>query len=178
MSDVNVVCLSGGLTRDPELHETDGGSHVLKFGLGVSETFVARDGQKAERSHYVDVAVFGNRAVSLSKILRKGMKVTIQGHLSYSTWEKDGQKRSKVEVIADEIALPRKPKSEAQAAPQQPQAAPSQAESLPWQQESAQQPQAYQGTLYGPSEYNSMGYRRPDAPPAPPAEYVDPYYGY
>lgn len=178
MSDVNVVCLSGGLTRDPELREIDGGSHVLNFGLGFSEDFLGRDGQKVERSHYVDVAVFGNRAVKLQPILRKGMKVTIQGHLVFSSWEKDGQKRSKVSVVADEIALPPKPKTgEAQAAPVVQQAAPSQAGELPWDSQPQQAPQAAQGTLYGPSEYDSMGYRRTDAPPAPPAEYVD-SYGY
>lgn len=179
MSDVNVVCLSGGLTRDPELREIDGGSHVLNFGLGFSESFVARDGQAVERNHYVDVAVFGNRAAKLQPILRKGMKVTIQGHLVFSSWEKDGQKRSKVSVVADEIALPPKPKQgDGQAAAQQPQAAPSRGEGLPWDAQPQQAPQASQGALYGPSEYNSMGYRRQDVPPSPPSEYVDPYYGY
>ena len=101
---INRVNISGNLTRDPELRATAGGTQVLSFGVAVNDRRRnQRTGEWEDYPNFVDVTMFGNRAEALSRILAKGMKVAIDGSLRYSSWERDGQKRSKLEVIADEI---------------------------------------------------------------------------
>lgn len=101
---INRVMLSGNLTRDPELRQTQGGMAVLTFGIAVNDR--RRNSQTGEWEDYpnfLDCTLFGNRAQGVSPYLAKGMKVAVEGKLRYSSWEKDGQKRSKVEVIVDEL---------------------------------------------------------------------------
>lgn len=103
---INRVNISGNLTRDPELRATQGGMQVLGFGVAVNDR--RRNQQTGEWEDYpnfVDCTMFGNRAESMGRILHKGMKVAIEGKLRYSSWDKDGQRRSKLEVIVDEIEL-------------------------------------------------------------------------
>ena len=101
---INRVVISGNLTREPELRRTQSGMAILSFGVAVNDR--RRDPQTGEWGDYanfVDCTIFGNRGESLSNILTKGMKVAIEGKLRWSQWERDGQKRSKLEVIVDEI---------------------------------------------------------------------------
>ena len=103
---INRVNISGNLTRDPELRATQGGMQVLGFGVAVNDR--RRNQQTGEWEDYpnfVDCTMFGNRAEAVSRYLSKGTKVAIEGKLHYSSWEKDGQRRSKLEVIVDEIEL-------------------------------------------------------------------------
>jgi single-strand DNA-binding protein len=105
---INRVVVSGNLTRDPELRVTPGGTHVLGFGVAVNDR--RRNQQTGEWEDYpnfIDCTMFGNRAEALSRILRKGMKVAIEGKLRYSSWEdkNGGGRRSKVEIIPDEVVL-------------------------------------------------------------------------
>lgn len=107
MQNINRVTIAGNLTRDPELRATQSGKSVLSFGMAVNDSILNQQTQQWEdRANFIDVVVFGNMADSMSKILHKGMKVTVDGKLRYTTWEKDGQKRSKVEVVAQHIELP------------------------------------------------------------------------
>lgn len=100
---INVVVISGNLTRDPDLRHTNGGTAILSFGVAVNDRMKDRDGSWVDRPNFVDVTVFGARAEALSRYLSKGTKVALSGKLRYSSWERDGQKRSKLEVIAEEI---------------------------------------------------------------------------
>lgn len=100
---INVVFVSGNLTRDPQLRHTNGGTAILSFGVAVNDRMKDRDGSWVDRPNFVDVTVFGARAEALSRYLSKGTKVALSGKLRYSSWERDGQKRSKLEVIAEEI---------------------------------------------------------------------------
>jgi single-strand DNA-binding protein len=101
---INRVNISGNLTRDPELRATSAGTSVLSFGVAVNDRRKNQQtGEWEDYPNFVDCAVFGNRADSLHKYLAKGSKVAIEGKLRYSSWEKDGQKRSKLSVIVDEI---------------------------------------------------------------------------
>lgn len=103
---INRVNISGNLTRDPELRATAGGTQVLGFGVAVNDRRKNNQtNQWEDYPDFVDCTMFGNRAESMARILRKGMKVAIEGKLRYSAWEKDGQRRSKLEVIVDEIEL-------------------------------------------------------------------------
>ena len=101
---INRVLISGNLTRDPELRQTGGGTQVLSFGVAVNDR--RRNPQTGEWEDYpnfIDCTMFGARAEALSRYLSKGTKVAIEGKLRWSQWERDGQKRSKIEVIVDEI---------------------------------------------------------------------------
>ena len=102
---INRVLISGNLTRDPELRATAGGTQVLSFGVAVNDRRRnSQTGEWGDYPNFVDVTMFGNRAEAVSRYLRKGMKVAIEGKLRYSSWQtQDGSKRSKLEVVADEI---------------------------------------------------------------------------
>ena len=101
---INKVIITGNLTREPELRRTQGGMAILTFGVAVNDR--RRDqqtGEWADFANFVDCTMFGNRAESLSNHLSKGTKVAIEGKLRWSQWEREGQKRSKLEVIVDEL---------------------------------------------------------------------------
>ncbi|EOS50314.1 single-stranded DNA-binding protein [Adlercreutzia caecimuris] len=101
---INRVIISGNLTRDPELRNTQSGMAVLSFGVAVNDRRKnPTTGEWEDYPNFVDCTMFGARANSLSQYLSKGTKVSIEGKLRWSQWERDGQKRSKLEVIVDEI---------------------------------------------------------------------------
>ena len=161
---INRVNISGNLTRDPELRATQGGMQVLGFGVAVNDR--RRNQQTGEWEDYpnfVDCTMFGNRAESMGRILHKGMKVAIEGKLRYSSWDKDGQRRSKLEVIVDEIEL--MSQKQAPAAPQgyQQQYAP---------QAYQQAPAAPQGYQQAPAQYapQPAPQAAPQQAPMPPAQ--------
>lgn len=111
---INHVAVVGNLTRDVELRSTQSGTAVLSFGIAVNDRRKNASGQWEEVPNFFECVTFGNRATALGDILTKGMKVAIAGKLHYSSWEKDGQKHSKVDIIANEIELMqnRKPQQE------------------------------------------------------------------
>jgi len=102
---INRVMISGNLTRDPELRSTGSGTSVLQVGVAVNDRRKnQQSGEWEEHANFVDVVFFGARAEGLSKHLSKGMKVAVEGKLRWSTWEnKQGEKRSKLEVIGDDL---------------------------------------------------------------------------
>lgn len=105
MASINRVVISGNLTKDAEKRETSSGLSVLSFSVAVNERRKKGD-DYVDYANFVDCVLFGTRADGLSKILKKGNRVCVEGHLRYSKWEtEDGQKRSKLEVIVDEIVL-------------------------------------------------------------------------
>lgn len=99
---INRAIISGNLTRDAELRQTQSGSHVLSFSVAVNER-VKNGDQWEDRPNFIECTMFGKRAESIAKYMTKGAKVCAEGKLRWSQWEKDGQKRSKVEVVVDEI---------------------------------------------------------------------------
>lgn len=104
---INRVVISGNLTRDPELRATGSGMSVLKMGVAVNDRRKNNQtGEWEDVPNFVDVTVFGARAEALSRFLSKGSKVAIEGKLRWSQWESpQGDKRSKLEVVADEVEL-------------------------------------------------------------------------
>lgn len=101
---INRVNISGNLTRDPELRQTQGGMAILNIGVAVNDRRKNQQtGEWEDVPNFVDCVVFGTRAEKLAQFLAKGSKVAIEGKLRYSSWEKDGARRSKLEVIVDEI---------------------------------------------------------------------------
>lgn len=102
---INRVNISGNLTRDPELRATAGGTQVLSFGVAVNDRRKnPQTGDWEDYPNFVDCTMFGTRAEAVSRIVRKGMKVSIDGKLRFNQWEtKDGQKRSRLTVVVDTI---------------------------------------------------------------------------
>jgi single-strand DNA-binding protein len=145
---INKVVITGNLTRDPELRQTAGGTAVLGLGVAVNDrTKNQQTGEWEDRPNFVDCTMFGNRAQAVSGYLHKGTKVAIEGKLRWSQWERDGQKRSKLEVIVDEIEF----MSPRQDAPQQAYA-PQQYRQPPQQQYAPQQAYAQQPQQYAPKQ--------------------------
>ncbi len=102
MSNINEVIVAGNVTRDPEFRETDGGVSIMNFGIAVNDY-----AKNEDYTNFFDVTMFGLQADALADIIKKGMKLTIHGKLRYSSWEnKDGERRSKVEIIGKEVELP------------------------------------------------------------------------
>lgn len=101
---INRVLVTGNLTRDPELRATQSGSQVLNFGIAVNDRRKnPSTGEWEDYPNFVDCTMFGTRAEKIANYIAKGSKVAIEGKLRYSSWEKDGERRSKLEVIVDEI---------------------------------------------------------------------------
>ena len=101
---INKAIISGNLTRDPETRATAGGMTVLNFGVAVNERIKNKQsGEWEDRPNFIDCVMFGTRAEAVSRFISKGTKVTIEGKLRWSQWETDGQKRSKIEIVVDEI---------------------------------------------------------------------------
>ena len=128
---INRVVISGNITRDPELRSTQGGMEILALGVAVNDRRKNQQtGEWEDVPNWIDCVMFGNRAKSVSRFLSKGSKVAIEGKLRWSQWERDGQKRSKIEVIVDEIEFMTSRND-----------APSQATAQPVRQQAPYQPQ-------------------------------------
>ena len=101
---INTCTISGNLTRDPELRATASGTEILGFSVAVNDRRRnPQTGEWEDHPNFIDCTMFGSRASALANILHKGSGVTVQGKLRWSQWERDGQKRSKIEVIVDEL---------------------------------------------------------------------------
>lgn len=102
---INKVIISGNLTRDAELRQTSEGTPVLNFCVAMNEKRYDREtGQTVDLPPvYVDCAIWGRRATNLAQYLTKGLKCIVEGHLHYSTWMKDGEKRHALSVTVDKF---------------------------------------------------------------------------
>lgn len=96
---INQVILMGRLTRDPEMRTTPGGKNVTSFGLAVD-----KPGQD-DSADFFDVTAWEKLGELVNQYLSKGRRCLVQGRLSYRQWEQDGQKRSKVEVVATDVTF-------------------------------------------------------------------------
>ena len=103
-SNVNVVVVTGNLTRDPELRSTPGGTSVCKLRVAVkSRRKVGQSGQWIDKPNYFDVTVWGAQGENCANYLSKGRPVAIEGRLDWREWEKDGVKRQSVEIITNSV---------------------------------------------------------------------------
>lgn len=117
MRNINRVAISGNLSREPEVRRTQSGMAILNVGVAVNDS--RKNSQTDEWEDYtnwIDCVMIGARAEKVAPMLHKGQKVFIEGKLRYTSWERDGQKRSKVEVVIDQIefASKRETKQEAE----------------------------------------------------------------
>lgn len=108
MSDMNRVCMTGRLTRDPEVRYIQSGTAVCDIGLAVGSTwFDKAANQRKEEVSFIDVTAFGRLAEVIGEYGSKGRQVAVEGRLKQETWDdkSTGQKRSKIKVIADSLVL-------------------------------------------------------------------------
>lgn len=102
---LNQVTLMGNLTRDPELRQTPNGQSVCSFSLALNRAYKDQSGQWQEATDYIDIVAWGPLAERVSQYLNKGRRCLVQGRLQSRSWEQDGQKRSKVEVLANDVTF-------------------------------------------------------------------------
>jgi len=101
--NINKALLFGNLTRDPELRALPSGMNVCNFSLATNRTYKDRDGKKQEQTDFHNVVVFGRQADSVAQYLKKGSSVYIEGRMQTRSWEKDGAKLYRTEVIAEVV---------------------------------------------------------------------------
>lgn len=117
MRNINRVIIAGNLTRDAELRMTQNGTAILTIGVAVNDARKnSQTGEWEDYANFIDCTMWGDRAESLAPKLTKGTKVCIEGKLRYSSWEREGQKRSKIEVLIDSVEF--FPRKEAEPQPQ------------------------------------------------------------
>ena len=120
---INSVCISGNLTRDAEVRRTASGLAIVSFGMAVNDRVKNKQtGEWENYANFIDVTWFGAYAEKCAGGMTKGTRACVFGKLHYSTWERDGQKRSKLEVVAQEVELPPRAQGQYQAPQQAPQA--------------------------------------------------------
>jgi single-strand DNA-binding protein len=102
---LNQVTLMGNLTRDPELRQTPTGQNVTSFSLALNRSYKDQSGEWKEVTDYIDIVCWGPLAERVAQYLSKGRRCLVQGRLQSRSWEQDGNKRSKVEVLANDVTF-------------------------------------------------------------------------
>jgi single-strand DNA-binding protein len=102
---LNQVFLMGNLTRDPELRQTPTGQSVTSFSLALNRSYKDSSGEWQEATDYIDIVCWGPLAERVAQYLSKGRRCLVQGRLQSRSWEQDGQKRNKVEVLAGDVTF-------------------------------------------------------------------------
>ena len=103
-SNINVVVITGNLTRDPELRSTPGGTSVCKLRVAVNSRRKDQSGNWVDKPNYFDVTVWGAQGENCANYLSKGRPVAVEGRLDWREWEdKEGGKRQSVEIIANSV---------------------------------------------------------------------------
>ena len=95
----------GNLTRDPELRQIPSGQSVCSFSLALNRSYKDKDGNWQEATDFVDVVAWGPLGERVAQYLTKGRPVLVSGRLQSRSWEQDGQKRSKLEVVANDVTF-------------------------------------------------------------------------
>ncbi|HUB66553.1 MAG TPA: single-stranded DNA-binding protein [Candidatus Methylacidiphilales bacterium] len=103
MANFNKVLLIGNLTRDPEVRYTPKGTAVGDLALAINDSYKAQDGSIKETVTYVDIEVWGRQAETCKQYLTKGRPVFIEGRLKLDQWEQEGQKKSRMKVVAERV---------------------------------------------------------------------------
>jgi len=105
MKCINEVTLLGNLTRDPELRYTPDGKAVIGFSIATNRDWKTEAGEKKEATDYHDIVFWGKAAEIINQYVKKGTKILVKGRLQTRSWEKDGQKRYRTEVVGDDFIL-------------------------------------------------------------------------
>lgn len=104
MTNINTVAVSGNLVADCEKGKA-GETPIITFVVAVNEYRRTKDGEGENYANFFECTMFGKRVQGLAKYMTKGQRVTVLGHLRQSRWEKEGEKKSKVSIVAEEVEL-------------------------------------------------------------------------
>lgn len=99
----NKVILMGNLTRDPETRQTPNGQSVTNFSLAISRSWKGQDGNTQEAVSFIDCVAWGRTGEVIAQYVQKGRPILVSGRLDQRSWEQDGNKRSKVEVVVEDF---------------------------------------------------------------------------
>ncbi len=119
MSDLNRAELIGRLGRDPEVKSTTSGSSVANFSIATTERWKDKQGQRQEKTEWHNIVAWGYLATFAGEYLRKGRLVFVEGRLQTRSWENDGAKHYKTEVVASKIQILDRADGQQQEQPQQ-----------------------------------------------------------
>jgi single-strand DNA-binding protein len=100
---LNKALIYGNLTRDPELKSLPSGMQVCSFSIATNRVYKDRDGARQESTDYHNIVVFGRQAETSAQFLKKGAGVFVEGRLQTRSWDKDGQKQYRTEIVADRV---------------------------------------------------------------------------
>lgn len=100
---LNKVFIAGNLTRDPELRSLPSGAGVCSFGIATNRVYKDKDGNRQEATEFHNIVVFGRQAETSAQYLKKGQQVLVEGRLQTRSWDKDGQKQYRTEIVADRV---------------------------------------------------------------------------
>ncbi|KND51595.1 MAG: single-strand DNA-binding protein [Parcubacteria bacterium C7867-007] len=98
---LNKVLLYGNLTRDPELRAIPSGQQVASFGIATNRTFKNKEGQQQDQTEFHNIVAFGRTAEVMGQYLKKGRPVYIEGRIQTRSWDKDGAKQYRTEIVVD-----------------------------------------------------------------------------
>lgn len=108
---LNKAIVIGNLTRDPEHKALPSGVKVTSFGVATNRVYKDKNGQKQESTEYHNIVVFGRQAETSAQYLKKGQNVLIEGRLQTRSWEQDGQKKYRTEILAESVQFGQKTNS-------------------------------------------------------------------
>jgi len=100
---LNKALIIGNLTRDPELKSLPSGVQVATFGVATNRYYTDKEGTKQESTEFHNIVVFGRSAETSAQFLHKGSQVLVEGRLQTRSWEQDGQKRYRTEIVAERV---------------------------------------------------------------------------
>lgn len=100
---LNKAMIYGNLTRDPEMKALPSGMNVTTFSLATNRIYNDRDGNRQESTDFHNIVVFGRQAETVNQYLKKGSGTFVEGRLQTRSWEKDGQKMYRTEIVADRV---------------------------------------------------------------------------
>lgn len=100
---LNKAMIYGNLTRDPELKALPSGMNVCSFSLATNRVYKDRDGKRQEATDYHNIVVFGRQAETSAQYLKKGAGTFVEGRLQTRSWDKDGAKQYRTEIVADRV---------------------------------------------------------------------------
>ena len=104
MADINYVVLVGRLTRDANLKFTNSGLPICEFSLAINRR--VRQGETwVDEAHFFDITLFGKQGEAIAQYMTKGTQIAVEGELRLDRWEQDGQKRSKIKIVANNVQL-------------------------------------------------------------------------
>ena len=98
---LNKALLYGNLTRDPELRALPSGQQVATFGLATNRSFRNKEGQQQEQTEFHNIVAFGRTAEVMGQYLKKGRPVFVEGRIQTRSWEAEGQKKYRTEIVVD-----------------------------------------------------------------------------